>query len=183
MMSSSSASQHMDVLSGLLALIRSPDLVAKNIEELQKKISASEDAIRIARQEQAEAKESIVQSAKKDIEIKKKIDDLLAMEASILSTKNQLQIHHENLDVDRLALDKREKLHVENMKALEIRETQLKVAQAALDKRSKDSEFLYGQRKSELDGREQRIATAETALTYRENELRGKVEKLKQLAG
>ena len=64
MMSSSSASQHMDVLSGLLALIRSPDLVAKNIEELQKKISASEDAIRIARQEQAEAKESIVQSAK-----------------------------------------------------------------------------------------------------------------------
>lgn len=183
MIGTSSAAQHSDILAGLLALIRSPEAMAKNIEVLQAKILASENSVRLAREEQAKAKEAVVLISKREVDITRREEAVVNQELALQNMKLALDSYKSDLDVVANDLRNREEGHGDNIKSLDDALTKHRVAQAAFDKRSGTLKKEHDDRMEKLDIREKVLASREDAIAAKEADIKGKFDKIKEIAG
>lgn len=181
MMSSSSA-QHMDTLSGVLALIRNPEMVAKNIELLQEKISAAETATRIAREEQAQAKQLIETQASREAELQKISDELEVKASDLIAKKTALDLYKEGLNAQETSFKSKLEVHSAMSDGLTAREAKLRASEQVVKDRGISLEQAHNARMSKLDHREKGLDERESTLVAAQADIKNKLDTIKRLA-
>jgi len=181
MMGSSSPVRDQEILESILALIRKPEMVAKNIEELHANIAENQEVIRIAKEEQAKA-----QAASKSIEpreniLKNKENSLKDFEESLNKRKFILDAYEGDLGQQSLNLSEKIKAHTVNLKNLDTRDNQIKLREAELGRKSGDLDKAHEKRVKQLDARETALDEREQRVAENENKIKDKIERLRQV--
>lgn len=179
----SSAAQQITALDSVLALITKPDMVQKNIEALKEKIIQSEEAVSLAREEQAKAREFIASRSSREEELLAKINEINLREASHQAERASLDEYSTGLAARDKALADAVKANEEKVKILDNREVIMKSMENDLKGRSKDLELQHTYRMSRLDQRDKELEERELKLVGTQSEIKKKMDKLKELAG
>lgn len=176
-------SKDSEMLGALLMLVTQPELVKKQIISLQQKVSDAENAVRIAKEEQAKAAEAVAEINQRENNAKQAEANLNSARALHEQRQSNLDQIEKELNDKYSALVARENAHKNNLKSLEDRETALRVSQSALDGRAQTLNAEHDKRLAKLDQREKDIFAREELAAAREADLNSKFEKLKAIAG
>lgn len=172
-----------ETLESILALVTNPDMVGKNIKALQARLSENEAVVQKAVASKADAERRHAEAATRESVLDEREKALSEALKKHESAVQEHQKYKETLDAHAVDLIARETAYKADAKNLEDRETRLRVAQAALDKRAEDLESEAKTRNQVMAARERSIEEKKLDLDARDGVLKKKFETLRQLAG
>ena len=177
-----SAAQHRDIMASILAIITSPEMVAKNIEALTEKMAKSEaeaEAARVAMNAVTEAQDKLAVAQalldKREIEIAEGEASLRLNRGVCESALADLTAREDTLanDVD---------AHGKKTKALEAAQVAVSVREAAADRREAKLDDITKTAQAAHDARVAAVAKREQDVAADKAALAAKVAALKALA-
>lgn len=174
--------QQTALLDSMLVLLANPEIFQKHIAELKELQSKVDQAVSLAREEQAKARELIVSHSSREKELLAKISELNLKEASHQSERASLDEYSTGLAARDKALADSVKANDETAKMLAKRESELKNLEGILKVRGDALEQEHNKRMAKLDQREEGLTEREKKLAHDQAGIKTKMDKLKELA-